>query len=152
MHKFIENHKENNNVYSLTYEDLLQNSEFEFRKLYKWIGLEFNSSYLDSKSNTKYKGKYGDPYQNTEMQDLNVKLIRDKKLSKVSKKFIEGYVNFLGEDFLKSFGSYSFKNKNDKTSIFDYYMDLGELNRSKGLRQDVLLKIKRRFIGKLLTS
>lgn len=148
MHNFMESQKENYRVYTLKYEDLLQNPETEFKKLYNWIGLDFKSVFLDSKINKKYKGKYGDPYQNKESLKFN-KSKKSSGLSKTTNKFIKGYSNFLGKDFLKSYGYFS-DNKFNKTREFNFFLDLGDLNKVMGLKQLILLGIKKILISKKL--
>ena len=65
IHTFCEANADNKNVYSLRYEDLISNISGEVENLYSWIGITYSENVLDTTKNNKYKGKFGDPFQNS---------------------------------------------------------------------------------------
>ena len=93
----------------------------------------------------KYKGEFGDPYQNSIGVEVTRKL-KNKKINIETKRFLEGYVDYLGKDFLYSYGRYSYSNIR-KTMAFDYFFQMTEQRTSKGLKKEILLRIKRKLIG-----
>ena len=148
LFQFNEKHKENQNVYLLRYEVLLENTKTVIQDLYKWIGVKFIPTVLDTKENTKYKGKYGDPFQNTEREYSIAKKTKNQDLNKVFKKFIIGYGNYLGNDFLNSYGSYSFENYKE-TRVFKYFLNLGDYGENRiGIKRKLSLRVEKLFINK----
>ena len=129
LHAFCNKHKDNKHVYSITYEKLKANTHLETEKLYKWIGIPYNDLVIDITGNDKYKGEYGDPFQNSEDNYLvTKKKLQVKTIPKNLEKLISGYGEFLGKDFLNAYGYYndnsSFKFK--RTLAFKYFLHLGE--------------------------
>lgn len=124
IHTFCEKNKNNKNVYTLRYEDLTANPIDEVKKLYDWIGISFSSSVLNTENNSKYKGIYGDPYQNSEVGYTHAKAASHaKKLTPEFVGFLNGYVNYLREDFLLEYGNYKVKDlKPKKTRAFSQFV------------------------------
>ncbi len=126
LRSFSNTNKENQNVYTLSYEDLITNTAKEVQKLYDWIGIPYDISVLDTHKNDKYKGSYGDPIQNSTINYSAAKARTDKKsINKDFSEFINGYAHYLGKDIQeenKGFKDITIK----KTTAFNYFMHLGE--------------------------
>ena len=139
MQDFCERHQSNPNVMALRYEDLVTNMDIEVKKLYSWLGIDYTPEVLNTKTNKKYKGDLGDPYQN------NTKKI-DTALSKRFVDFLDGYQNHLGQDFLKKFGDYH-GSESPKTMSFRYFLNLDAsiikpINYGFRLRRELVLALK----------
>ena len=60
---------------------------------------------LKTEKNDKFKGKYGDPFLNSPEGSKKAKdKSARKKIDKQQNRFIKGYANFLGQDFLAKYG------------------------------------------------
>jgi hypothetical protein len=89
-------------------------------KIYDFIGLAFDPSYLDYSKNEKFKGKYGDPTGIHESNTPKVKSINNWESLKSHpywSEFLFGYSDYLGAEFLKKYGNYTpiSQNKKDKS-------------------------------------
>lgn len=110
------------------------------------LSIAFDESVLDTIKNEKYKGKYGDPYQNSEKgyEESKVKTNKMDLLMKFEDFFI-GYQYFLGTSFLKEYGNYTgtvFKPK--QTMAFNYFIFLDFKRTIKtGLKGDVVWLFKK---------
>ena len=124
---FLKTHKENKSIYSLRYEDLISDTGSEISKLYSWIGITYSDAVLNTSTNIKYKGKYGDPFQNSEKEFSSEKRkASNKELKKEFEQFLIGYKNFLGNTFLDEYGNYSTSNEElTNTKHFSYFIHLG---------------------------
>lgn len=118
------------NVYALKYEEILENPKLEIKKIYKWIGIEYSDKVLNISRNEKYKGMFGDPYQNSKLGYKEAKnRSKQKKLSKFHNSILSGYYAFLGQDFLDEYGNYNTNNVvSKKNRLFSYFVDM-ELSR-----------------------
>lgn len=113
LQKFCTDQKDNPNVLELTYEVLINNTSVEVEKIYNWLDVGFSKDVLDTSNNIKYKGLFGDPYQNNSKSQTPVKQKKNKTLFNTHfSSFIDGYLHFLGIEFLKSYGVY------DNTGVF----------------------------------
>lgn len=123
---FSDKHKTSKNVYSLRYEDLVADTAVEVKKLYNWCGIAYDETVLDTGKNEKYKGKYGDPYQNTRGSYIHSKTASQvKELSAEFAGFLKGYANYLKDDFLLAYGNYKMEGfKPQKTVAFRRYLHL----------------------------
>lgn len=128
IHSFCGKHCNNTNVYTLQYETLINNTAEEVKKVYEWIGIAFHEAVLETSKNEKYKGKYGDPYQNSEKSYIEVKTDAKRKvLNKSFLSFLKGYSHYLGEDFLKEYGGYKTpKGQRKHTHSFAYFLHLSK--------------------------
>jgi len=77
--------------------------------------------------NIKYKGHFGDPFQNTSKDyAISREKAQEHTLNKTMQEFVEGYSNYLGDKFLKEYGDYSTNSKAYKmTTAFKYFEYLG---------------------------
>ena len=70
---------------------------------------------LKTEKNDKFKGKYGDPFLNS---PEGYKKAKDKsarkKIDKQQNRFIKGYANFLGQNFLLNMETINYLNLNIK--------------------------------------
>jgi len=132
LHNFSERQLKNPRVYSLKYEDLINNKAEEVENLYNWLGLTYTHNVLKTDKNKKYKGLYGDPFQNNlATSNTIVNQLKDKPLSKDFEDFKVGYQHYLTPEFLNEYGNYS-SGKGSETPFFkkfQYYdMNLERLN------------------------
>jgi len=137
--KFLERHKSNPNVIGVNYADVVNHKTGVIKKLYNILDIDFNELVLDTSENKKYKGEFGDPYQNNVLK-------KDKKLSLKFEKFLTGYTQFLGEDYFKKH-DYKYDVCN-KTKAFNYFLSLGEFKEvvNKGsLKKELSLFIKKKI-------
>ncbi len=122
INDFCEKHSKHKNVYVLKYENLLSNRVDEVQKLYNWIGIPFAETVLNTDENSKYKGKYGDPYQNSTLEtDVLIKAAQKKEIALYFRKFINGYAHYLSPEFLKAYGGYSDK-EGRSTKVFNEFL------------------------------
>lgn len=141
---FCDIHKENQNVYVIKYEDLIKEKTSHIKKIYDWIGIEYNDSVIDVSNNSKFKGKYGDPYQNSN-QDYKIarKKSNKKELSKFFNNFMLGYNYYLGKDFLTKYG-YELDNDNLKNTFsFKYFFHLK--NKKLSLKKSIYWYLKKYY-------
>ena len=144
LHEFSLAQESNPNVYSLKYEDLVQDTASETEKVYHWLGLTFDTSILDTSKNSKYKGKFGDPFQSPEYNAGQTKKTNSGELSAKFKNFISGYANYLGQSFLSTYGNYIVDDiKPKKTLAFAQFVHFG---RERGRNYD--LKKESRYLLK----
>jgi len=94
---FINQHKDQKNILSLSYQDLIKNTEKITGDLYKWVGVPFQKAFLNISNNLKVCGKYGDPY-------LNGQEKRNQQIAPHFQDFIQGYAHSLGSEYLQNFG------------------------------------------------
>ncbi|MEX0598211.1 MAG: sulfotransferase [Candidatus Paceibacterota bacterium] len=148
LHNFCEKNKDNKNVYALKYEDLLENKQSEIEKIYIWLGIDFDDGYLNTSANDKFKGAFGDPYQNKNVK----KKVEAELLGENFENLKRGYVNYLSNDFLYDYGEYP-KQESEPTTEFDEFlkMEYAELM----LKEKELLRLKNSLaykIGKTLLA
>ena len=137
---FINKHRENDNVIVVDYEKLINDKEYYTKELYSKIGLPYDNSALDTSKNSKYKGHFGDPYQNNLPKKRH-------DIPNFLEAFITGYANYLGEDF---FIKHNYKFENSKqTRSFDYFLQLGDEKNNvslKGLKKELILLIRKKLV------
>lgn len=143
---FQEKHPENPKIYALTYESLIGDTFEEIKKLYNWLEIPFNPSVLHTAGNYKYKGEFGDPYQNSGKEYSKIKEESKKnELSSLHIKFLKGYSEFLGNQFLSDFGGYRITEfKPQKTLVFSRFL---HHNKERGLsfRKELQYLVKENF-------
>ena len=129
LHNFSKRQKNNINVRTVRYEDIVLNPDKEIKKLYKWLNLNFSQGDLNYKNNQKFKGIFGDP------TGVNFKNTPDKEAlnkweaytnNKYWDSFFKGYSNFLGSDFLEDYGYQSIPLAG-KTNTFNKFIFLTKL-------------------------
>ncbi|WP_298237001.1 sulfotransferase [uncultured Algibacter sp.] len=107
LHTFCQQQQNNSNVYSMYYEHLIDNTAFEVEKVYKWIGMDYKETVLDVSKNNKFKGEYGDPFQNSEHGYLKSRIqSQNRPLKKIFKNLLSGYTQYLGKEFLEQYEGY----------------------------------------------
>jgi hypothetical protein len=148
LHSFIVNHKKNPNVYALKYEDLVSNTGVEVKKLYNWCGIAYEDTVLATEKNEKYKGKYGDPYQNSQLgyNPLSTET-PTKELTAKFTSFLKGYASYLSDDFLVEYGDYKLEGlKPKKTQAFSRFVHFSnERSSTYNLNKELKYFIKRIF-------
>lgn len=152
IHAFCEKNKKNKNVCTLKYEDLIANPTEEVKKLYEWIGIPFTAMVLNTENNSKYKGIYGDPYQNTTVEtDVMIEDARKKEIAPDFKNFIIGYTHYLSPAFLGVYGDY-FLDEGRPTKVFNDFISIKD--NAKALNKELLnLKNSSTYkIGKLVLA
>ena len=111
---FLKQNETNNQVYSLRYEDLIDQTASCVKELYDWAGITYSDAVLNTANNTKFKGYFGDPYQNKPKATKG-------ELPSWATKFLNGYEDFLGADFLEEYGNYQLSSTAQKTNHFNAY-------------------------------
>jgi len=111
---FRHQYRENQNVQCLRYEELIKDTEVVTRKLYKWIGMSFEPACLNTSSNTKVLGKYGDPF-------INGLEKQNHEVPPQFHDFIKGYAHYLGSEYLENFDLQ--KENFSKTNDFDCFKE-----------------------------
>ncbi|WP_375239685.1 sulfotransferase [Aurantibacter sp.] len=137
--EFLERHRGNPNIIDIYYTDLVDNKTKTIKTLYENLGITFNDLVFDTSKNIKYKGEFGDPYQNNVLK-------KNKKLNLKFDKFLSGYVNYLGEDYFKKH-NYKF-DKGNKSKAFNYFISLGDFKKTvnkSSLKKELSLFIKKRI-------
>jgi hypothetical protein len=114
---FSEKHISNSRIKSIHYKELKTNTKKIVSELYKWLEIPFDEKVLDTSGNDKFKGKYGDPYQNNKQK-------KEKELKPNFKEFIKGYIAYLDTSIVNEYGI----DKSDArlTLAFKYFLNLGE--------------------------
>lgn len=126
LYKFSTKQANNPNIYTLRYEDLKANTEVQVKALYQWIGAAFQPAVLDVSGNTKYRGYFGDPFQNASVDyKASKNQSRQNVISRTFQKFLMGYGYYLGDEFLEAYGNYTADVPLRKTSVFRYFEFLG---------------------------
>jgi hypothetical protein len=135
INAFCIKNKNNPNVHTVTYEDLISDTIGVSKSIYEWIGIEFNDIVLNTQNNNKIKGIFGDPFQNNNRFTANKQNGASKNLKKVFEDFCTGYYNYLGADFLNTYGDYKDLNRIEKETIsFKYFCTYAErpIEKKKG--------------------
>jgi hypothetical protein len=112
IQNFCSDHQRLNNFYEVKYESLVKNPEYEVRKIYRWLGIDFNLDALQFGRNTKVTGKFGDDVYKSDRdsmyKEIPIEMSADKWMEKLNrrslKSFLSGYYWFLGEEFMKNYG------------------------------------------------
>jgi hypothetical protein len=124
LQEFCVSQKNNLNVLEVSYESLINKTNNEGEKIYNWLGVAYNKDVLDISKNTKYKGVFGDPYQNQfKVQNIVTKKGGNPSLNKYFSAFLNGYTHFLGVDFLKSYGDYNIVVSEKKMNSFKKFQN-----------------------------
>ncbi|MEP2934942.1 MAG: sulfotransferase [Gilvibacter sp.] len=119
---FCKKQQHNKQVYSLRYEDFVNDTQNQTRELYHWLGVDFDAKVLDTSDNTKHKGHFGDPFQNESgTYQQNKEAATKHVIKKDLLRFVEGYSHYLGAEFLKQYGNYSTRGKEKNTGAFTYF-------------------------------
>lgn len=61
IHSFLQHHGDEDRVYSINYEEMVENPEGIIESVFSWLDLEFETALLEYGSNQKYQGELGDP-------------------------------------------------------------------------------------------
>ncbi len=144
---FEEKYSNDPKIYALTYESLISETMQETKKLYNWLGIPFDSEVLNTSGNNKYKGEFGDPYQNSEKEYSKIKEESKKKeLTGLHIKFLKGYSEFLGKQFLSDYGGYSTTDfKPQKTLVFSHFLHHNEERGNFSFKKELKYLFKERF-------
>ncbi len=127
-----ENRSDDKHVREVRYEKLVQNPEDEFKALYEWVDIPYNSSVLDYSKNDRHRGSMGDQAGIKERRkptDKSIDTWQKKFSDSYWSDFFKGYAAFLGKDFISSYGNYSteFLEKNiHETSQFQKFKYFSE--------------------------
>lgn len=146
IEEFSKKYAEDANVITIHYETLCKQTEDTVKSLYRKVGIPYTGSVLDTSKNEKYKGKFGDPFQNKEIESRSS--VKRAQLNQTFNNFVDGYMNFLGSDFLRDYG---YVEDNDGTSSyeFDYFLTLSDPNMENS-ETSLKNEIKKRVLQKIL--
>lgn len=96
------------NLLFIYYEELVKYNDFEFEKLFNWLGLNYHSSLKDYSANTSFQGRYGDPigvHRSTTIENKKPPWY-ETKTYKAHQGLFQGYAWYLGVEFLTKYGNY----------------------------------------------
>ena len=98
---------------------------------------------MNTSQNEKYKGGFGDPYQNDLKTSRDPVERKNSKFVGVFENFFKGYSDYLGKTFLESYGNY--QNETGKTLAFNYFLNLGDWSCSgtSSVRREFSLIVKK---------
>lgn len=149
LEKFVKTHKGNPNIFSITYEELVVDTEMMMKDIFNWINLDFDLSILETSKNQKIKGKFGDPYQNKEHQE---DLVTDNRFEESTRfiEFLKGYANYLGANYLSKFRGYDAEFPMEASKEFNTFLNLPNsydddfpgANEKKLKRENEILKLE----------
>lgn len=152
IHEFVLKHKENENIYVLSYEELIMDEKRIIKYIYKWLDIRYSEEVHNTQINEKYKGLYGDPFQNSKdyFEAKNKASNKKSKLLSNINEFEQGYINFLSQEFLRDYGNYEYDYIVGRTDMFDCFrfinenirIDLGIKNEIKFFLKKLYFKIK----------
>ena len=128
MQNFIEKSKNDANVLIANYEHFINDPVIESKRIYDWLGIEFNDCNINYSKNQKYRGKYGDPV-GIQQDNQPVKKVESwlKKLNThVWKDFFVGYLDYMDSSFLKSYGYPVEQLEGKSTKIFKTFRFISE--------------------------
>lgn len=153
IQKFCIQNASNPNVRVVKYEDLIENTEDEVKSIYNWLGLFYSPQILDTSNNIKFKGIYGDPFQNNTNYELEKTKVEKKNISKLFEEFLAGYYSYLGTDFLTSYGSYRDQNiPKKKTIVFRYYLYYLDSKYHRSILKEIYWRLKKMFYNYLIQN
>lgn len=149
LHEFVKRNKENTNVRSIRYEDLAANTKKEITALYQWLQIPYDDEILKTELNKKFRGTFGDPFQNSKVDYVKEKHeSKNKTISSTLREFSQGYSYYLSDGFLNDLGYMKDMPKRKKTMAFRYYMCLKPDNNnvpSESLKRKLIRKILGNF-------
>ncbi|WP_034261562.1 sulfotransferase family protein [Altibacter lentus] len=147
LQHFLDAHSQNQNVLEVRYEDLKKNLATETEAIYNWLNIPYHKDVLDIERNTKIKGVFGDPYQNSKTS--YAALASQKSAEQLSEKqmnFIHAYLDFLGGTFLGRYGYTNVKKtKRIRSLAFENFKTLQ--HEDHHWKHDAISPIKKKFLG-----
>lgn len=129
LHEFSQRMKNHPNVYTISYEDIVLSSEEEAERIFTWLDIPFDPEYL-TVDNAKVTGIYGDDvYRERPRMKIDATGLgkwKSHMSNKQYRSFFLGYADFLGHDFLSSYG-YPIEEESKKLRYKkDYFRDTME--------------------------
>jgi hypothetical protein len=105
LHDFSLKYKNDPNVMTVRYESLLEDLSSGVQAIYSWLDIPFQVQNLNIEHNHKIRGKYGDPFQNSNKsyEKTKSKVVDLIEGDLMLKSFIKAYENFLGKTFLNEY-------------------------------------------------
>jgi len=146
INDFCKKQKGKKNIYTLRYEDLITNPDFEIKRIYGWLNIAYDDKVLKFKHNEKIKGVFGDPYLNNSDRD-KISLKTKPKLNYTFNKFMQGYAYFLSNEFLNEYGGYYYENAR-RTKVFDLFKNIEDKYKFEnryGVKKEIMFKLLRWF-------
>jgi len=123
IHDFLNKHLNNENVKTISYEQITEEPYKYIKELYNWLGVKYSDNILTYSLNKKYIGLLGDPTG----VHRNIKPISNKNTwnelltKKKWRSFFYGYAKYLSNDFIKDYGyDIDITGRNSKT--FDEFL------------------------------
>lgn len=140
LQEFIDKNKDNNNVVSIKYEDLVADPSKHASAIYQWLGIPYVDDNLDFSENSKIKGGFGDPVGVKKYKKPTVIDKSDVRFNSFFERFIGSYPAYLGKEFLSNYG-YEISGINHINQQFRYYIFLARENDFS----NITVFIKRKF-------
>ncbi|MCS3955383.1 hypothetical protein GGP81_001908 [Salinibacter ruber] len=107
-------------VHTVRYRDLAKTSEYEVRKLFEYIGLDYECKVLKEFTSVKTGEKFGDQSGKKRFDEISDASVDNwkKKISNVTqKKWCEGYLEWIGKERMNKMGYNYEKTKSDLAGL-----------------------------------
>lgn len=121
LHHFLDEHKNDTNVRSISYEDLLNSPEDVVQNIFSWLGIEYSEVYIKEFRKVRLDDKFGDQIGSNKYSELAQESLNSwqnlVKENKFWRNFFIGYAHSLEHKFLKSYG-YDIQIKNMATKEY----------------------------------
>ena len=143
IQEFSEKHAVNPQVFTLTYENLINNRESQMQALMEWMGLEYSNELLEPQQNQKNKGSFGDPYQNQEYQKNRIEVNNPFVQNAQFAEFLQGYAHYLGANYFEKNGfDYEDIVPKDNATFQNFlkWRSVFEISNPEMVRPEVLLR------------
>lgn len=162
IQEFCDQQRTNTNVRVVTYEAIVTNPEKEVQALYDWAAIPYTSEVLHVETNEKYKGAFGDPFQNATEEKANLReQFKKKTIPVMLEEIMAGYEYYLSPKFLKTYGNYEPYLLGEETKAFNTFLkqsqnpqklqkEVAAVKNSKSYRIGKTLLTPFHFIKKLL--
>ena len=130
LQKFVEKNSSDPNVLITNYETIVHNPQQEVGRIYQWLDIEFREKYLNYADNPKFKGMYGDP---TGIQQATTPIKKNENWHEKLKdsywqKFFLGYIDYLSNSFLQSYGYGNTELAGKETDLFNTFHFIADKN------------------------
>lgn len=126
LHDFSVKNKNNPNVFTLNYEDMIKQPESVMKGVYDWLDIPFNSNILNYSRNNKFIGKMGDKIGVKENSMPNIEHLEKWKNTYNDKNWhslFNGYANYLTNEFLSEYSNIKIEEAKE-TRVFNNFLKI----------------------------
>jgi len=136
MQDFLVKNKNNPNVYSIQYEEMVSQPAVIFKHVYEWLALPYTENVLSYGQNNKWQGQFGDQVgikKRTTPEASSMGLWREIVKIPFWNNVFRGYSAYLGHEFLADYGNYT-GFAPARTKEFNYYLTVYGLKEGRKLQ------------------